>query len=66
MRSPSLQPVSVLFKSVTVGDLDCLPSSVHDKEGATIVDGLCSFQFPLLSFTATETLMHFLPERPTV
>ncbi len=46
MQSPSLQPASVLFKSVTV--FDCFASSARDEESAAMVDGFCRSQFPLL------------------
>ncbi len=59
MRSPSLQPASVLFKSVRVRGSDLLPSSVYDEERAAVVDGLCSSQFPQLCFAAAETKLHY-------
>ncbi len=66
MRSPLLQPAAVLFKSITVRDSDCLLPSVCDEERATMSDGLCSFQFPTLRFTAAEIELHFLLRGPTV
>ncbi len=48
-----------LFKSVTVRNSDCLPSSVRGEERAAMVDGLCSSQFPPLCFTVAETKLHY-------
>ncbi len=64
MRSASLQPASVLFRSVTARESDCFPSLAHNEKRAAMVDGLCSSQLPLLCFT--ETKLHFSHGKPIV